>query len=245
MSGDLHSGSGDTGEGGTGSSPVLHPSLRQSLFLAGTDTGVGKTWVATRLLEAHVTAGRRAAGMKPVAAGAEMTSHGWRNDDALDLAAAGNVHLPYEITNPCCFPDATAPHLAARRALSAVDIGVIRSVFDRIQRETDVIVVEGAGGWLAPIAAPFCRGEVGPTMADVARALGLPVVLVVGLRLGCLNHALLTAEAIQRSGLPFAGWIANPLDPAFADVADYVESLADRLPGPLLWTAPQVILPSQ
>jgi dethiobiotin synthetase len=223
----------------------LHPSLRQSIFLAGTDTGAGKTWVAARLLEAHVAAGRRAAGMKPVAAGAAMTSHGWRNDDALDLAAAGNVRLPYEVTNPCCFPDATAPHLAAHRAGSAVDIDGIRVAFDRITRETDVIVVEGAGGWLAPIATPLCRGEVGPTMADVARAIGLPVVLVVGLRLGCLNHALLTADAIQRSRLPFAGWIANPIDPTFPDVAEYVESLTDRLPSPLLWVAPQVILPSQ
>src|SRR5690242_4583620 len=113
-------------------SHTLHPALRQSLFLAGTDTGVGKTWVATRVLEAHVAAGRRAAGMKPVAAGAEMTSQGWRNDDALDLAAAGNVRLPYEITNPCCFPAATAPHLAAARAGSSVDIAAIKSAFDRI-----------------------------------------------------------------------------------------------------------------
>lgn len=234
-----------SGPKGAGFGDALPPALNQSLFLAGTDTGVGKTWVATRLLEALVATGRRAAGMKPVAAGAELTSHGWRNDDALDLAAAGNVRFPYEVSNPCCFPDATAPHIAAHRAGSSVDIAVIRSAFEQIKRETDVIIVEGAGGWLAPVGAPLCRGEAGPTMADVARALGLPVILVVGLRLGCLNHALLTADTIQRSGLSFAGWIANPVDPAFADVADYIDSLAERLPCPLLWTAPQVILPSQ
>lgn len=223
---------------------ALHPLLRQSLFIAGTDTGVGKTWVATRLLAGLAASGIRAAGMKPVAAGAELTSHGWRNDDALELAAAGNVPLPYELTNPVCLPQATAPHLAAQRTGISIDLDVIRQAFAAINARSDLVVVEGAGGWLAPIG-PAGAGQPGETMQDVAVALGLPVVLVVGLRLGCLNHALLTAEAIRGSGLPLAGWIANPIDPAFADASAYTDSLAERLPCPLLWTAPQVILPSQ
>lgn len=222
----------------------LHPLLRQSLFVAGTDTGVGKTWVASRLLAALAASGVRAAGMKPVAAGAELTSHGWRNEDALDLAAAGSVRIPYELANPVCLPEATSPHLAAERAGICIDLDVIRRAFVAINARSEIVVVEGAGGWLAPIG-PAGPGRAGQTMQDVAQVLQLPVVLVVGLRLGCLNHALLTADAIRSSGLPFAGWIANPVDPAFPDSSDYTDSLAERLPCPLLWTAPRVILPSQ
>lgn len=225
-------------------SAALHPLLRQSLFIAGTDTAVGKTWVATRILAGVAASGLRAVGMKPVAAGAELTTHGWRNDDALDLAAAGNVQLPYALTNPVCLPEATSPHLAAARAGLPVDIGVIVRAYDQIKARTDVIIVEGAGGWLAPIGTATAVGT-GATMEDVALALQLPVVLVVGLRLGCLNHALLTSAAIHRSGLPLAGWIANPVDPAFPDADAYVESLARRLPCPLLSTPTAVILPSQ
>jgi dethiobiotin synthetase len=208
--------------------------LRQSLFIAGTDTGVGKTWVATRLLHAMRAAGLRAAGMKPVAAGAGMTPQGLRNEDALELQSAASLRLPYELVNPCCLPSATSPHLAARRAGECIDIPAIKSAFDRICAQTDAIVVEGAGGWLAPIGEPARPGEAGPTLEDIALALGLPVLLVVGVRLGCISHALLTAEAIRRSGLPLAGWVANPIDPDFADREDYVDSLRLRLPAPLL-----------
>lgn len=223
----------------------LPPALRQSLFIAGTDTGVGKTWVATRLIAALAASGLRVVGMKPVAAGAELTSHGWRNDDALDLAAAGNVRLPYALTNPVCLPRATSPHLAARAASAQVRLPEISAAFESIRARTDAIIVEGAGGWFAPIADPEEPGTAGPTMEDVALALDLPVVLVVGIRLGCLSHALLTAAAIERSGLPLAGWIANPVDPQFADTAAYIDSLRLRLRCALLWSAPQVILPSQ
>jgi dethiobiotin synthetase len=215
-------------------SAELPLALRQSLFVAGTDTGVGKTWVSTRLLAALGAAGLRAAGMKPVAAGAELTSHGLRNDDALALQYAANVRLPYELVNPCCLPDPTSPHLAAARAGRGVHIPSIKAAFDLISTETDVIVVESAGGWLAPIAAPARPGEAGTTMEDIARTLGLPVLLVVGIRLGCISHALLTVQAIRSSGLALAGWVANPIDPDFADRQDYVESLRSRLPAPLL-----------
>ncbi|HMA12313.1 MAG TPA: dethiobiotin synthase [Steroidobacteraceae bacterium] len=217
---------------------ALPAALRQSLFIAGTDTGVGKTWVATRLLAALGAAGLRAAGMKPVAAGAELTSHGLRNDDALELQFAASVRLPYEQVNPCCLADATSPHLAARRAGKIVDIRVIKSAFDSIRAETDVIIVEGAGGWLAPVGDPEAPGHAGPTLQDIARALGLPVLLVVGIRLGCISHALLTAAAIERAGLPLAGWVANSIDPDFPDRRDYVESLRLRLAAPLLSIPP-------
>lgn len=227
------------------SAPPGHPALQQSLFLAGTDTGVGKTTIAVALLRALAASGRRVAGFKPVAAGAELTSHGWRNDDALDLAAAGNTRLDYSLTNPACLPEATSPHIAAERAGICIDIDAIVTAFHAIRAQTDVIIAEGAGGWLAPVGMPRQPGGAGPTMQDVAQALGLPVVLVVGIRLGCLSHALLTVEAIRRSGLPLAGWIANPVDPHFADAGAYVESLSERLSCPLLWNAPRGILPSQ
>jgi len=222
----------------------LHPALRQSLFVAGTDTGVGKTTVAVALLRDLARTGLRVAGMKPVAAGATMTANGWRNEDALDLAAAGNVALPYEWLNPCCLPTATSPHLAALDAGISIEIPPIVAAFEQIKTRSDLIIVEGAGGWLAPIGSPGANGEL-QSMQDVAVALGLPVVLVVGIRLGCLNHALLTAAAIRQSGLPLAGWIANPIDPHFADARRYINSLVEGLAAPLLWNAPHVILPGQ
>ncbi len=217
---------------------TLHPILRQSLFVAGTDTGVGKTWVATRLLQALAASGLRAAGMKPVAAGAEATPDGLRNDDALALAAAGNVVIPYETLNPYCLAEATSPHIAAQNAGISIDIEVIVARYAMISSKSDVVVVEGAGGWLAPIGEPAAPGSTGPTMADVAAALGLPVLLVVGMRLGCISHALLTVDSIRARGLTVAGWIANPISPEFlpTSVASkaYVDALEQRLPAPRL-----------
>jgi dethiobiotin synthetase len=213
---------------------ALHPALCQSLFVTGTDTGVGKTWVAVQLLRAMAATGHRVAGMKPVAAGVIDTPDGPRNDDALALMGAGNVDLPCQLVNPVCLQRATSPHLAAAESGFTVDTGAIVQAYDLIRSRSDWIVVEGAGGWLAPIGAAT-PGTNGPTMQDIALALGLPVLLVVGIRLGALNHALLTADAIRRSGLPLAGWAANCLDPGFADTEQYIESLALRLAEPLLW----------
>jgi dethiobiotin synthetase len=176
--------------------------------------------------------------MKPVAAGAVQTPAGLRNDDALALAGAGNVALPYETLNPYCLAQATSPHIAARNAEISIDIVEILSKYVLIASKSDVIVVEGAGGWLAPVGEPVVQGTTGPTMADVAAALALPVVLVVGMRLGCISHALLTADAIRARGLQLAGWIANPIDPEFlpasAGYTAYVDSLEQRLPAPRL-----------
>jgi dethiobiotin synthetase len=198
--------------------------IATSVFVAGTDTGVGKTHVAVALLRRLAATGQRAAGMKPVAAGAVLTANGLRNDDALALAAAAGVALPYGLVNPVCLPLATSPHLAARAAGRPIGIPAIVRAYAEIATRADVVVVEGAGGWRAPIGDR-------ETMEDVAIALGLPVLLVVGLRLGCINHTLLTADAIRRSGLELAGWIANPIDPSFAAAADTTEAIAERLPG--------------
>lgn len=214
--------------------PELHPLLRQSCFVTGTDTGVGKTWVCVQLLQALAAAGCRAAGMKPVAAGAVLTAAGWRNDDALALQAASGVPLSYEMVNPHCLPRATAPHLAAIDVGARIEIPLIVSAYEAIKLRSEQVIVEGAGGWLAPIGAPPQAGMPGPTMQEIALALGLPVVMVVGIRLGALSHALLTAAAIERSGLPLLGWIANELDADFPDRKGYVDSLQQRLAVPLV-----------
>ncbi len=163
------------------STASLHPLLRQSLFVTGTDTGVGKTWVCVRLLRAMVAAGHTAAAMKPVAAGVIDTADGPRNEDALELLAAGNVPLPYQPINPICLHRATSPHLAAQDAGIAVDIDAIMQAYALIRTRSELVIVEGAGGWLAPIGSPEQSGTAGPTMQDVALALQLPVVLVVGI----------------------------------------------------------------
>lgn len=205
--------------------------MTNGCFITGTDTGVGKTRVAQAVLTAAVRAGRRAAGMKPVASGCRVTSDGLRNDDAEVLMRAANVAVPYIDVNPYAFEPAIAPHLAARDAGVEIDPALIQAHFERLARQAEYVVVEGAGGWLVPI---------GPrqTMADVACTLALPVVLVVGLRLGCLNHAVLTRDAIAHSGLSFAGWVANGIDPAMVQVEQNLLSLAQRF-----GSAPLAVVP--
>ncbi|HEY8507215.1 MAG TPA: dethiobiotin synthase [Steroidobacteraceae bacterium] len=218
---------------------------RKGIFITGTDTGVGKTLVATALIRALVEAGVRVAAMKPVAAGASETPDGLRNDDAVALASAANVSAPYEIVNPYCLAIPASPHIAAREAGIDIEIPVICRCLDKLASESDFVVCEGAGGWLAPISQS-------QTMADIATTLALPVVLVVGLRLGCLNHALLTARAVQSSGLPLAGWIANAIDPHFPHAEQNVTTLTHLLGSPPLAQvehqhagAPAVRLPHQ
>jgi dethiobiotin synthetase len=196
--------------------------VARGVFIAGTDTGVGKTVIAAALIRALVRDGLRVAAMKPVAAGADMTASGLRNADALTLLAASNVAAPYERVNPYCFAAPIAPHIAARDAGITVDIELLRQRFAELASEADCVVVEGAGGWLTPIST-------GASMADVAAALALPAVLVVGLRLGCLNHAFLTVDAVAARGVPFAGWVGNSIDPAFERAADNIGELARRL----------------
>jgi dethiobiotin synthetase len=191
---------------------------RPGFFVTGTDTGVGKTRAAAALVRALARQGIAVAAMKPVAAGAGVSTEGLRNDDALELVRAANTQAPYAEVNPYCLAAPVSPHLAAADAGVRIDIAVIVRSFAALAARADCVVVEGAGGWLAPIGSD-------ETMADVALALALPVVLVVGLRLGCLNHALLTARAIEASGLPLAAWIANAIDPCFERAAENVTTL--------------------
>lgn len=203
----------------------------RGFFIAGTDTGVGKSLVAVGLIKALVNQGHRVAGMKPIAAGADMTEHGLRNDDALALHAAGNVDADYVTTNPYCFPAPVSPHIAARETGVTIDIAHIVRSFEQLASRADCVVVEGAGGWLAPVSDT-------QTMADIAQALGLPVVLVVGLRLGCLSHALLSAQSIYASGLTLSTWIGSHVDPQFSRPAENLQTLQHRL-----GLAPAAIIP--
>jgi len=190
-------------------------------FVTGTDTGVGKTLVTVALTRALVQTGLRTAVMKPVAAGVVETPQGPRNEDALELLAASNVKSAYEDVNPWLLTTPASPHLAARHDGVSIDAEKILTAFRRLAAASDVVMVEGAGGWLAPISSVA-------TMADVAGKLALPVIFVVGMRLGCLNHALLTREAIRSYGLPFAGWIANKMHSEMALAGANIDSLASR-----------------
>ena len=192
------------------------------LFVTGTDTSVGKTQVSVSLVKALVQHGLRVSVMKPIASGSEHTPSGLRNADALALAAASNVDVPYAAINPYCFEPPISPHIAAEEARIAIDIGMIKSRFEALAAGADFVVVEGAGGWYAPI------GRI-QSMADLPKSLQLPALLVVGLRLGCLNHARLTKEAIEASGVEFAGWVANAIDPQLERAAQNLSSLERML----------------
>ena len=188
------------------------------LFITGTDTEVGKTVIARLIVRSLVASGVRVAVMKPVAAGGFMTTDGLRNEDALGLLADSNVELPYDTVNPYCLAAPVSPHLAARDTGTTIELPRIRERFGTLQAAADCVIVEGAGGWLAPL-------NDSEFIADLAAALALPVLLVVGLRLGCLNHALLTVAAIRQRRLVLAGWIANQIDPDFARVPDNLATL--------------------
>ncbi len=201
------------------------------LFITGTDTGVGKTRVATALLRAFARRGLRAVGMKPVAAGCERIDGALVSEDVAALVAASNVNLPVDLINPYRFQAAIAPHLAAELAGETISLQKIRDAYVVLAARADRVVVEAAGGFLVPLNEHEDFG-------DLARLLELPVLLVVGMRLGCLNHALLTAEAVQRRGLQFAGWVANRLDAQMPAFEQNVHALRERLRVPLLGTIP-------
>jgi dethiobiotin synthetase len=203
--------------------------MPRAWFVTGTDTGVGKTLVSVALLTALARTGRRVVGMKPVASGCDVTPLGLRSADAEALRAAANVATDYEEVNPYALATPTAPHLAAAAAGVLIDIAAIRAHYARLAARADAVVVEGVGGWLVPI-------NHSQSMADVARALELPVILVVGMRLGCLNHALLTQHAIAANGCRLVAWVANALEGEAPD--GYVEALAGVLDAPCLGVLP-------
>lgn len=193
------------------------------VYVTGTDTGIGKTVASVALLHALRAHGLRVAGMKPVASGCTSSGGRWRNDDALALQAASDPVPDYEDVNPYALPDAVAPELAAQRAGVGIDTDVILAAHARLADRADAVVVEGVGGWMAPLTSRLMQ-------SDVAGLLRVPVLMVVGVRLGCINHALLTARAIAADGAHLAGWIANVLDPEMDGVADNIAMLRARMP---------------
>lgn len=197
-------------------------------FIAGTDTEIGKTHAACALIAALTSRGRRVAAMKPIAAGVDAEG---RNDDVERLRVVANVEVPRELMTPYLFSPPIAPHLAAEEANVTIEIPRLVAAFRQIEPLADDVVVEGVGGFRVPLNAE-------EDTADLAVAFGLPVILVIGLRLGCLSHALLTAEAIERRGLTLAGWIGNHIDPAMQRQSANVIALTLRLKAPCLGLLP-------
>ncbi|QBC45617.1 dethiobiotin synthase [Iodobacter fluviatilis] len=196
-------------------------------FITGTDTDVGKTIATAQLLRAFAAAGHVAVGMKPVAAGCEWRNGQLYNSDVAAHAAASSIQAPAALVCPYLFEAPISPHLAAREEGRSLDLEYIASAAHHLQAWADVVLVEGAGGWFAPLSDEY-------NIADLAVRLQAPIILVVGMRLGCLNHALLSAKAILDSGLRLAGWIANQIDPKMQRYADNIAYLRANLPAPML-----------
>lgn len=199
----------------------------RGFFVTGTDTGVGKTLVSCALLHFYAQTGLRAIGMKPVAAGAELVRGTLQNEDVIALQAAANVNAAPELVNPYCFAEPVAPHLAAAKAGVTIEIDRIDRAFRSLVALSDCVIVEGAGGFRVPLSA---RCDT----AHLAGCLGLPVIMVVGMRLGCINHALLTADAVRAAGLRLQGWVANHAAPELMTYAEEnIAALEERLDAPL------------
>lgn len=201
--------------------------LPRHFFVTGTDTGVGKTTVTVRLMQQLIAQGLTVIGMKPVASGCEWLDGRWQNEDVRQLTAASNVSAPPELVNPYCFEPAIAPHVAAAQAGVRIELNVILEAYAQLATMADVVIVEGAGGLLVPL-----NGE--QTIADLIQALKLPALLVVGMRLGCINHALLTAQVMQQHGIELCAWVANSIDPLMSVPRENLQTLSHHLQPPLL-----------
>lgn len=207
-------------------------------FVTGTDTDVGKTVVTGMLLRSLVATGVRAVGMKPVASGCELRNGGLYSADVAVHQGASNVPAPLDWVSPYRFEPAISPHLAARQSGIDVDLDYLADCADQLEKLADMVVIEGAGGWLSPLSDQA-------SMEDLACRLQAPVILVVGMRLGCLNHALLSARAIMQSGVPLAGWVANGIDPDMACFAENLAFLRKNIPAPCLAEIPYSSQPDQ
>jgi dethiobiotin synthetase len=201
--------------------------MSAAYFIAGTDTEIGKTFVTCTLLHAARRQGLTALGMKPIAAGAEQIGTEFLNEDAARLRAASSFDPGLALLNPYCLASPIAPHIAAEEEGVTLGFEPIRAAFDTLRQQADLVLVEGVGGFRVPLGPAY-------DTADLAQDLALPVILVVGMRLGCINHALLTVEAITARGLTLAGWIANQTDPAMLRFDQNLTALTQRIPAPLL-----------
>jgi len=204
-----------------------------SIFITGTDTDIGKTTAALLLMQAFKQQGYSVAAMKPIACGCENTDAGLRNDDALALMAQASVSIAYDIVNPYVFEEPIAPHIATQQADVKIDIERIKDCYQHIKSQVDIVIVEGAGGWMVPINAK-------QTMADIVAQCQWDVILVVAIRLGCLNHALLTAASIKEHECQLKGWVANCRDTNMLYQTDNVTSLRERLNAPLIAELPEM-----
>ena len=203
----------------------------KGIFVTGTDTGIGKTAVSCALLRTFKQRGLNVQGMKPVASGCELIDGVWKNDDALALMQACESSVNYGLVNPYALPLATAPQIAAREANVTLDLAVIIHAYEKLQSQADFVLVEGVGGWLAPLSDTLDQ-------SDVVAAMQTPVVLVVGMRLGCINHARLTEQAIQAGGFNFLGWVANYCEADFDINGDYYQALSASMQSPCLAKLP-------
>jgi dethiobiotin synthetase len=213
--------------------------MNKALFIAGTDTGIGKTHAACTLIHTLRLSGRSVCGMKPIASGCSETADGLRNDDALALLAASSSPAPaYGEINPIALREPLSPHLAAAHDGMTIALPPLHAAFEWLRARHEVVVVEGVGGWRVPLAPRLFA-------SDIPRQWALPVVLVVGLRLGCLSHALLSAEAIVADGCRLAGWIGNCIDPQMASIEENIDTLRALLPAPCLGILPHGVAPDQ
>ena len=209
------------------------PSHAFSCFVTGTDTEIGKTLVASALVYLQAQRGYRVAAMKPIAAGTEWRNGRWCNDDVDALAACASVAFPQQITTPYLFKAAAAPHIAASLEDVLIDRSHILSCFEQARAQSEAVVVEGVGGFCVPLNDSY-------DTADMAKDLNLPVILVVGMRLGCINQALLTSEAIAKRGLQLMGWVANRVDEQMLYAPENIQAIAQRIHAPLLGTVPRL-----
>jgi dethiobiotin synthetase len=196
--------------------------MTQSYFITGTDTGVGKTYVACKLIEQYIAQGYKVVGMKPVAAGCEFVDGAWVNEDVKLLTEASNVKAPANLINPYCFKEPIAPHIAAQHEGVIISLEVIESAYYQLAQMADIVIVEGAGGLLVPLDSEH-------TIADLIARLDIPTILVVGLKLGCINHALLTMEVSASRNLPITMWVANSLGEEMQACVENTHTLATKL----------------
>ncbi len=208
--------------------------MNQTIFIAGTDTDVGKTFVSNAILLRAKNLGLTTVAYKPISAGCEMTENGLRNEDALILQQQSSIDLDYHEVNPIAYADPVAPHLAAQGLHQQIDLELVHKGYKNLlSKSADLTLVEGAGGWRLPLGQ-------GKYLSDVVKHYKMPVILVVGMKLGCLNHALLTVEAIKRDGVELVGWIANQIDPEMIYYQQNIETLKELIAAPNLGVVPYI-----
>jgi len=212
----------------------------RGIFVTGTDTEIGKTYVTSLVIRSLVKKAKKVAGMKPIASGFEQIDGVWRNEDVDAIKLASNVEIPDKLINRYSFRQAIAPHIACANSDKEINLDLIKDDFRQCAKQADLVIVEGVGGWRVPLtyADPLTLENKTETVADLAKLLGLPVILVVGMRLGCINHALLTAQAIQSDGLNLLGWVANCVDPAMPELESNIKTIEHLLAAPLIAKVP-------